>query len=226
MNVLGVTGLNGPRGRRPHRVGFRDRAFGSGRDLDLVTSRIQVPCLPGFPGWDAGVGPAAPVVIVGRQPYVTRAGHDLDRERPSRRISYGGWAFVRLGCLCVEEACDQGAEQLLESVFEVDVRPGEYGVLGIHRGHARCRVRDGPQPGRDDERGCDRLATVPAVEVGHLSGDCGSEVVDLVQADQVMDQLAVPAQDDLLGQFTRDVPLPRPKHHRFARLFRGRPRAA
>jgi hypothetical protein len=45
-------------------------------------------------------------------------------------------------------------------------------------------------------------------------------------ADQVMDQLAVPAQDDLLGQFTRDVPLPRAKHHRFARLFRGRPRTA
>ena len=45
-------------------------------------------------------------------------------------------------------------------------------------------------------------------------------------ADQVMDQLAVPAQDDLLGQFTRDVPLPRPKRHGFARLFRGHPRAA
>ena len=28
-------------------------------------------------------------------------------------------------------------------------------------------------------------------------------------ADQLMDRLAVPAQDDLAGQFTRDVPLPR-----------------
>jgi bifunctional DNase/RNase len=45
-------------------------------------------------------------------------------------------------------------------------------------------------------------------------------------AGQVMDQLAVPAQDDLLGQFTRDVPVPRPKRHAFARLFRGHPRAA
>ena len=43
-------------------------------------------------------------------------------------------------------------------------------------------------------------------------------------AGQVMDELAVPAHDDLLGQFTRDVPLP--KHHRFARLFRGHPRTA
>lgn len=45
-------------------------------------------------------------------------------------------------------------------------------------------------------------------------------------ADQVMDELAVPVQDDLLGQFTRDVPLPRPKRHRFARLSRGHPWAA
>jgi hypothetical protein len=45
-------------------------------------------------------------------------------------------------------------------------------------------------------------------------------------ADQVMDQFAVPAQDDLLGQFTGDLPVPRPKHHRFARLFRGHSRRA
>jgi hypothetical protein len=45
-------------------------------------------------------------------------------------------------------------------------------------------------------------------------------------AGQVMDQLAVPAQDDLLAQFTRGVPLPRPGHRRFARLFRGHPRTA
>jgi hypothetical protein len=35
-------------------------------------------------------------------------------------------------------------------------------------------------------------------------------------ADQVIDQLAIPAQDDLLGPFTREVPPPRAKHHRFA----------
>ncbi len=45
-------------------------------------------------------------------------------------------------------------------------------------------------------------------------------------ADQVMDQLAVPAHNDLLAQFTRDVPVPRPKQHRFARMFRGHPRTA
>ncbi len=45
-------------------------------------------------------------------------------------------------------------------------------------------------------------------------------------AGQVMDQLAVPAHDDLLAQFTREVPVPRPKHHRFARMFRGHPRTA
>jgi bifunctional DNase/RNase len=45
-------------------------------------------------------------------------------------------------------------------------------------------------------------------------------------ADQVMDQLAVPAQDDLLGQFTRGVPVPRRRRYGFWRLFRGHPRAA
>lgn len=45
-------------------------------------------------------------------------------------------------------------------------------------------------------------------------------------ADQVMDQLAVPAQDDLPSQFTRDVPVPRPRRHGFSRLFRVHPRSA
>ncbi len=44
-------------------------------------------------------------------------------------------------------------------------------------------------------------------------------------AGQVMEQLAVAAQDDLLGQFTRDVPL-RPERHGFVRLFRGHLRPA
>jgi hypothetical protein len=35
---------------------------------------------------------------------------------------YGGW---RLACLLVQEASDQVGEQFLESVFEVDVCPGE-----------------------------------------------------------------------------------------------------
>lgn len=39
----------------------------------------------------------------------------------------------------------------------------------------------------------------------------------------MVDQLAVPAKDDLLSQFTRGVPLP-PKRHGFAHLFRGHPR--
>ena len=47
-----------------------------------------------------------------------------------------------------------------------------------------------------------------------------------VRIGQVMDQLAVPAHDDLLAQFTRDVPVPRPRRHRFARMFRSHPRPA
>ena len=41
-------------------------------------------------------------------------------------------------------------------------------------------------------------------------------------ADQLMDQLAVPAQGDLVGKFTREVPLPR-RRRGLARLFRGHP---
>jgi hypothetical protein len=37
---------------------------------------------------------------------------------------------------------------------------------------------------------------------------------------QLMDQLAVPAHSDLVDQFTRDVPLPRPPHG-LSRLIRG-----
>jgi hypothetical protein len=35
-----------------------------------------------------------------------------------------------------------------------------------------------------------------------------------------MDQLAMPAQGDLVGQFTRDLPLTR-RRHGWPRLFRG-----
>jgi hypothetical protein len=40
---------------------------------------------------------------------------------------------------------------------------------------------------------------------------------------QLMDQLGVPAQSDLAGQFTRDVPLPR-RHRGLSRLVRRGPR--
>ena len=43
-------------------------------------------------------------------------------------------------------------------------------------------------------------------------------------ADQLMDRLAVPAQDDLEGQFTRDVPLPR-RRRGLSRLLRRHPPA-
>jgi hypothetical protein len=41
--------------------------------------------------------------------------------------------------------------------------------------------------------------------------------------DELMDRLAVPAQDDLVAQFTRDVPLPRRRRRGLPRLFRSRP---
>jgi hypothetical protein len=41
-------------------------------------------------------------------------------------------------------------------------------------------------------------------------------------ADELMDQLAVPAQADLVDQFTRGVPLPR-RRRGLSRLLRGHP---
>ena len=93
----------------------------------------------------------------------------------------------------------------------------------------------GPRHGRDGPRPPARIEfTAPGMaeprqmtaRIGYALALAAATGAPIQVADQVMDQLAVPAHDDLLGQFTRDVPLPRPKHHRFARLFRGHPRAA
>ena len=93
----------------------------------------------------------------------------------------------------------------------------------------------GPQHGRDGTRPAARIELTAAVtagprrmtaRIGYALALAAATRAPIQVADQVMDHLAVSAQDDLLGQLTRDVPLPRPKHHRFARLFRGQPRTA
>jgi hypothetical protein len=77
----------------------------------------------------------------------------------------------------------------------------------VHRHwHGRATADDGPH----------RYALALAAATG----------APIQVAGQVMDPLAVPAHDDLLAQFTRDVPVPRPRRHRFARMFRSHPRPA
>jgi bifunctional DNase/RNase len=93
----------------------------------------------------------------------------------------------------------------------------------------------GPRRGRNNHRLSARIEFTAAgtaeprqmmARIGYALALAAATGAPIQVADKVMDQLAVPAQDDLLGQFTGDVPVPRPRRHGFSRLFRGHPRAA
>ena len=108
-------------------------------------------------------------------------------------------------------------------------------VTGVHIDELDAALTAGPRHGRDGPGSPARMEFTAAgtagprqmtARIGYALALAAATGAPIQLAGQVMDQLAVPAQDDLLGQFTRDVPLPRPKHHRFARLFRGHPRTA
>jgi hypothetical protein len=60
------------------------------------------------------------------------------------------------------------------------------------------------------------------VRIGYAPAMAAATDAPIRVADQLMDHLAVPAQGDLVGQFTRDVPLPR-RRRGLSRLVRGRP---
>jgi hypothetical protein len=60
------------------------------------------------------------------------------------------------------------------------------------------------------------------VRIGYALAMAAATGAPVRLADQLMDQLAVPAQDDLVDQFTRDVPLPR-RRRGWLRRFRGHP---
>jgi bifunctional DNase/RNase len=61
------------------------------------------------------------------------------------------------------------------------------------------------------------------VRIGYALAMAAATGAPVRIADQLMDQLAVAAQDDLVDQFTRDVPLP-PRRRGLLRLRRGHPR--
>jgi hypothetical protein len=59
------------------------------------------------------------------------------------------------------------------------------------------------------------------VRLGYTLATAAATGAPVRVADQLMDQLAVPAEGDLAGQFTRDVPLPR-RRRGLSRLVGGR----
>jgi len=58
------------------------------------------------------------------------------------------------------------------------------------------------------------------VRIGYALAMAAATGAPIRVADQLMDLLAVPAQGDLMDQFTRDVPLHR-RRRGWPRLFRG-----
>jgi bifunctional DNase/RNase len=115
------------------------------------------------------------------------------------------------------------------------LRTAGVAVTGVDIDELDAAFTAGPRHGRDGPRPPARIEFTAAgmaeprqmtARIGYALALAAATGAPIQVAGQVMDQLAVPAQDDLLGQFTRDVRVPRPRRQGFARLFRGRPRAA
>jgi bifunctional DNase/RNase len=88
----------------------------------------------------------------------------------------------------------------------------------------------GPRRGHDSAQATARIeftAADPAepgqmtVRIGYALAMAAATGAPVTVADPLMDRLAVPAQGDLVDQFTTDVPLPRP-HRGLSRLVHGR----
>jgi bifunctional DNase/RNase len=80
------------------------------------------------------------------------------------------------------------------------------------------QLTTGPQQGRDKPQVTARIEFTAAgtaelrqmtVRIGYALAMAAATGAPVRVADQLMEQLAVPGQGDLVGQFTRDVPLPR-----------------
>jgi hypothetical protein len=87
----------------------------------------------------------------------------------------------------------------------------------------------GPRHGHDNAQATARIGFTVAgsaeprqlpVRIGYALALAAAAGAPVRVADQLMDRLAVPAQGDLVDQFTRDVALPR-RRRGLSRLFRG-----
>jgi bifunctional DNase/RNase len=104
-------------------------------------------------------------------------------------------------------------------------------VTGVDIDELDPALTTGPRRGHDTARATARIQFTAAgtaepkqmtVRIGYALAMATATGAPIRVADQLMAQLAVPAQGDLVGQFTRDVPLPR-RRRRLSRLVRGGP---
>jgi bifunctional DNase/RNase len=99
-------------------------------------------------------------------------------------------------------------------------------VTGVDIDELDPALTTGPRRGRDSAQAAARIEFTAAgtaepkqltVRIGYALAMAAATSAPIRVADQLMDQLAVPAQSDLVDQFTRDVPLPR-RHRGLSRL--------
>jgi bifunctional DNase/RNase len=111
------------------------------------------------------------------------------------------------------------------------LRAADVTVTGVDIDELDAALTTGPQHGRDLARAAARIEFTAAgtaeprqlpVRIGYALAMAAATGAPVRLADQLMDQLAVPAQGDLVDQFTRDVPLPR-RRRGLLRRFRGHP---
>jgi hypothetical protein len=104
-------------------------------------------------------------------------------------------------------------------------------VTGVDINELDPALITGPRRGRDTPQATTRIEFTAAgtaeprqmtVRIGYALAMAAATGAPIRVADQLMDQLAVPAQSDLVGQFTKDVPLPRPRRG-MSRLVRRGP---
>jgi Domain of unknown function (DUF151) len=102
-------------------------------------------------------------------------------------------------------------------------------VTGVDIDELDTTLTTGPRRGRDPAQATARIEFTAAgtaeprqmpVRIGYALAMAAATGAPIRVAGQLMAQLAVPAQDDLVGQFTRDVPLP-PPHRGLSRLGAG-----
>ncbi|MGH3192099.1 MAG: hypothetical protein ACRDPY_06535 [Streptosporangiaceae bacterium] len=105
-------------------------------------------------------------------------------------------------------------------------------VTGVDIDELDPALTTGPRRGRDTPQSATRIEFTTAgtaeprqlpVRIGYALAMAAATGAPIRIADQLMDQLAVPAQSDLIGQFTRDVPMPR-RRRGLSRLVRRGPR--
>jgi bifunctional DNase/RNase len=104
-------------------------------------------------------------------------------------------------------------------------------VTGVDIDELDAALTTGPRRGRDAATATARIEFTAAgtaeprqmtVRIGYALAMAAATGAPIRLADQLTDQLAVPAQGDLVAQFTKDVPVPR-RRHGLSRLLRGGP---